>query len=846
MSAAGSRPFPHAILLAATLLLPSIYAPWFFDPETPRFLVLLVAALAVVLPACRAGLPLSSAAAITLALGLLLAAVAVPLSLAAARATGIPAHGLPDFLRILVLPLGLFAGVAATVPAGRRRGVMTALALAPALVLVLGWIHQWVIAFPGLPRHPGGRFTATLLNTNRVGEVALAGLAPAILLFATARDRDGRPRPLLALPLMAAVLLLAVSRARASFAGAAVTLATAAVLLRVRPPRAVVMTLAAMAAMALATVAVMAPARRATLDLVRHAASAFDPATPSRVVRVDLLATSMDMLRARPLTGHGAGSFQAACPPFRRSREWGLHGAASLPEHAHSEPANLAAELGIPGLVLGVAFALSVFAGARRRLTAAPPEERPVVAAALAGLAGLCAASLLSYTFHDPPPLFAAAVLGGLALCGGPPRPRPLLRFGLVTLGSVTVLLALADATFDLRTGLNVRAWNRAGRALQRGDAPAAAAELRDLHPSLDAALREPLRDPGRLYRTALYMDEAWRVRALMGRNVLPRPDVADVRGAWERVLATSPFHVPAIQSLVEFDFTEGRNAEADFRLADAAHQIPLAPGISGRIGSIARILGRHDEALRHLAREADLYPDLPGTEEIRRRLILTLIDEGRIAEAGRRAASDIDRHGATLARCALAGQVALARSEDSETTGLFSLDGPADPPSPPHRTPGTGDREFADVLLARLHEHPDELATLELLAEILGKLVVESRRSGERPDEMFFEDEANRARAMARARIRYALDFLAAGDTESALARLREALRLRPRLGDAWFLRVLILLRRGETAQAAEEARSFGARGFDVEGILARHPETREPAGDAAFRSVLRGPEPK
>jgi tetratricopeptide (TPR) repeat protein len=143
--------------------------------------------------------------------------------------------------------------------------------------------------------------------------------------------------------------------------------------------------------------------------------------------------TAVALVRERPLLGFGTGSFRLAFytarPPAMQRLE-AETGETAV--HAHSDPLELTAELGVIGLLLalaGLAFAgraaiARVFAGTDRR------PEVPWAAPAglvhwglLIGMAALLLHSVIDFDLHEAPTLFTAALVLGLAL--GIPAPSP-------------------------------------------------------------------------------------------------------------------------------------------------------------------------------------------------------------------------------------------------------------------------------------------------------------------------------------------------------------------------------------------------------------------------------------
>jgi len=119
------------------------------------------------------------------------------------------------------------------------------------------------------------------------------------------------------------------------------------------------------------------------------------------------------LLEERPLLGVGGGNWALAVgmAPLSVSRFW-------FRSHAHSLPLQLAVEVGLIGLLLGVVFFAEPLWMAWRRLPNATPEWRGVTCGAMAGVLGLLAHNLVHYFLRDPVDGITTGLLLGLALRG--------------------------------------------------------------------------------------------------------------------------------------------------------------------------------------------------------------------------------------------------------------------------------------------------------------------------------------------------------------------------------------------------------------------------------------------
>ncbi len=131
--------------------------------------------------------------------------------------------------------------------------------------------------------------------------------------------------------------------------------------------------------------------------------------------RSAMLAAGWLMGRDRPWTGYGPGTVALVYPHYRAQLPGGVEDVLQL----HSTPAQLWAELGLPGvlgaLLAGIGLAGLARGSARRRADAAAPRrERMLSTALIAGAAGYGVVCLFDYQFDVP--LFAAAAAALLAL----------------------------------------------------------------------------------------------------------------------------------------------------------------------------------------------------------------------------------------------------------------------------------------------------------------------------------------------------------------------------------------------------------------------------------------------
>lgn len=129
----------------------------------------------------------------------------------------------------------------------------------------------------------------------------------------------------------------------------------------------------------------------------------FDPNHRHTRPRIELLETSLRLIRAHPLMGVGLGGVSIEAPKFK--------GKDSRPEwtyfHMHNNMLQIAAERGIPGLLLWLWFMATLIVKAIREIRISQAaavqnnERRMVALAALGGCAALLCAGMLEYNFGD-------------------------------------------------------------------------------------------------------------------------------------------------------------------------------------------------------------------------------------------------------------------------------------------------------------------------------------------------------------------------------------------------------------------------------------------------------------
>jgi O-antigen ligase len=167
---------------------------------------------------------------------------------------------------------------------------------------------------------------------------------------------------------------------------------------------------------------------KTVLPRLRSAGAAQDN---SSVFRTYVWRSTWEMARAKPVTGFGPGSFPHVYPQFAY---------VSHTRHAHQSWSQIAAESGVPSLLLLLcAIAVALAAGAKRLKT----QDWPLVAAMSGAVVALLVHGCVDSGFHTTSiTIMLAVALAVLAQSDAPPK-ESAGRLNLFWLGA-TLLLAVA------------------------------------------------------------------------------------------------------------------------------------------------------------------------------------------------------------------------------------------------------------------------------------------------------------------------------------------------------------------------------------------------------------------
>jgi O-antigen ligase/tetratricopeptide (TPR) repeat protein len=286
-----------------------------------------------------------------------------------------------------------------------------------------------------------------------------------------------------------------------------------------------------------------------------------------------------------PLTGTGPGTWAFA--------QWAYRNDVSpldIVAHAHNAPIQLAAEMGLVGLVAGTILVVGVVVLLRRAWRELPGLEVIAVAMGLVGVAAQC----LVDNFSDLP-LFVGGVAFLLAWVeGGMPARMRMSRTAIrAAAGGTLVAIAIVSSTVVLP-------WDRAARAhldgvtaQDAGDWPAAAAAFTtavELDPDYPH------------YRAALGVAADWAGHGAMAAEQL----AIGARMTGDPFMETN-----AALALLG---AGGAHDEAAELLAEATDAGAVNVDLALNAGAIAERLGRPEDAAHHYATAIALQPDLAGS----------------------------------------------------------------------------------------------------------------------------------------------------------------------------------------------------------------------------------------
>ncbi|MEX2270495.1 MAG: O-antigen ligase family protein [Vicinamibacterales bacterium] len=300
-------------------------------------------------------------------LPLLLYAVWTLIATVFSRDPGESMRGNKELLLLLVVPMAmrLLGGDLA------RRTLDVIISVGAAVALV-GVFQYALLDYGGLGRRPQGTLSHYMTYSGVLMLLVCATVAR--LLYQPGR----RIWPALIMP--ALLVALAVTLSRNAYIGALVGVA---ILLLLRDFR-----LIALLPVAAAAVVIFAPG-----EVVERAYSIFDLNDLSNRDRVAMARAGIAMIDEDPLTGVGPHMVAHVYPEYRKDDAVDIE-----VQHLHNVPLHIAAERGIPALLLWIWF---VIAAARGLLPMVRRDRSSLAAAGLAALAAMVTAGFFEYNFGD-------------------------------------------------------------------------------------------------------------------------------------------------------------------------------------------------------------------------------------------------------------------------------------------------------------------------------------------------------------------------------------------------------------------------------------------------------------
>ena len=172
------------------------------------------------------------------------------------------------------------------------------------------------------------------------------------------------------------------------------------------------------------------------------------------------------MIGQRPLLGFGPGSYEYVQPQFA---------IAGFTRTAHQTLLQIAAETGLPSLVLLLVALFAIVNELCSRISRAPPGQRLLAAAALAAFAGFWAHNLLDYSWYVPAVGMTVWMLVGVAMAVEPQPEVVEEAPSWLKAGRVAAIAVLLISGWLLVCGLRSQALASEAEQLARQGAPSAA-----------------------------------------------------------------------------------------------------------------------------------------------------------------------------------------------------------------------------------------------------------------------------------------------------------------------------------------------------------------------------------
>ena len=237
-----------------------------------------------------------------------------------------------------------------------------------------------LLHFDNLSKRPHGSLTHYMTYSGVLMLVACA--AAARLVF----RREGTPflggsRTWTVLVMPALIVALALTFTRSAWIGLVAGLGTLIVL----KDRRLLATIPLVVALAILVAPTSVTARMYSM---------FDVNDPSNKDRVAMLQSGVEIVRDHPITGVGPDMVKSVYKEYRQP--WAVN---DLNVHLHNVPVHIAAERGLPALLIWVGFIIYLGRDLIRRVTTS--RQPSLAAGGLAAVAAMLAAGLFEYNFGD-------------------------------------------------------------------------------------------------------------------------------------------------------------------------------------------------------------------------------------------------------------------------------------------------------------------------------------------------------------------------------------------------------------------------------------------------------------
>jgi O-antigen ligase len=278
----------------------------------------------------------------------------------------------------------------------RTKTLMDIIVTVGALAAAYGIVQYGMLHFDSLRLRPRGTMGHYMTYSGTL--MLVIGLASARIVFGV-RDRIW---PALVMP--ALIVALTLTFTRSAWVGVCVGVSLLFILKDFR--------LTGLIPVIVALMFALAPDR-----ITDRIMSVFDLRDPSSRDRVAMLQTGVAMIKDHPLAGVGPNMVERVYTQYRDPG-----GVQKVNPHLHNVPVQIAAERGVPALVVWLGFivvlALRVFQIFRRG------EDRVLAAAALAGIAAMLGAGMFEYNFGDSEFLMLFLVIVTLPFAAERPDPH--------------------------------------------------------------------------------------------------------------------------------------------------------------------------------------------------------------------------------------------------------------------------------------------------------------------------------------------------------------------------------------------------------------------------------------